>query len=84
VCVYLYSFINKINKKQKKKEYCVLVNIQKTGVTITKTRSLFNDMKRKEKSTSKISDMMMLDKQKIIQKVPFFLNNISASHRYMR
>ncbi len=50
--VYLYSFINKINKKQKrrkKKEYCVLVNIQKTGVTITKQDLCFNDMKRKEK-----------------------------------
>jgi hypothetical protein len=58
---------------KKKKEYCVLVNIQKTGVT--KTRSLLDDMKTKEKSTSKISDIMMLDKQKIIQKknLPFFL-----------
>jgi hypothetical protein len=50
--VYLCSFINKINKKQKrerekeeKKNTVFLVNIQKTGVTITKTRSLFNDMK---------------------------------------
>jgi hypothetical protein len=75
-------------KERRKKNTVFLVNIQKTGVTITKTRSLFNDMKTKEKSTSKISDKMMLDKgqKKITQKkVSFlFLNGISASYRYMR
>jgi len=55
-----------------------LVNIQKTGVTTTKTRSLFYDMKTKEKSTSKISDIMMLDRQKNNS------NFLYASNRYMR
>jgi hypothetical protein len=63
VCLCIYVRLQtRSTKSKRRKEYCVLVNIQKTGVTITKTRSLFNDMKTKEKSTSKISDKMMLDK----------------------
>ncbi len=81
MCVCVFHFVDKQVQRnedngdeEEEKEYCSSVNIQKTGVTTrTKTRSLLNDMKTNEKSTSKISDRMMLEKQKIVQKNWFLL-----------